>query len=372
MKLGLPGLDALRGVLALYVLAGHARWLLWEGHATWLQRPHSWVADALERILSGFRFGHEAVMVFFVLSGFFIHLRCASDVVAGKVPQFHTGDYLVRRVRRIVPPFFLALCLTLCADAMGRVIFPALYRGQTGDELIDRTFQRGGYGLPSVAPALLCLPASFGRDFGSNGPLWSIAYEVVYYAAYPLWLGLRTRLGMVAYLLPVMVAGGIVFSRVPGFIGSVFAHYPIWLAGAFLAEKSVRKSLKKSLLIPAMLVIPLALLVFALSPASKAYLPVAGLFGLSCVLAFGCFSPQLLCSKFVRLFRWLGVRSYTIYVCHFPLLALASAGLFSVYGHRPGHGWFALGAAGLAIGITVLLFSACERRFLNTQGRMPS
>jgi hypothetical protein len=37
----LRALDMLRGALAVYVLAGHCRWLLWAGHGVWMAAPHS-------------------------------------------------------------------------------------------------------------------------------------------------------------------------------------------------------------------------------------------------------------------------------------------------------------------------------------------
>ena len=62
-------LDALRGLLAVYVAIGHCRWLLWGGHAAWLGfRLPAW--EAVPAYASAaFRYGREAVMVFFVLSG---------------------------------------------------------------------------------------------------------------------------------------------------------------------------------------------------------------------------------------------------------------------------------------------------------------
>ena len=77
--INLRALDALRGLLAVYVLAGHARWLLWTGHREWLaSAPAAWELP-LGYSSAMLRYGHEAVMVFFVLSGFFIHLRAAEQ-----------------------------------------------------------------------------------------------------------------------------------------------------------------------------------------------------------------------------------------------------------------------------------------------------
>ena len=103
----LKRLDALRGLLALYVLAGHARWLLWEGASAFASHARSWWALATAYGTAGLRFGHEAVMVFFVLSGFFIHLKAAESLAEGRVPGLSAGAFCARRAQRLLPPYFL-------------------------------------------------------------------------------------------------------------------------------------------------------------------------------------------------------------------------------------------------------------------------
>jgi len=66
-KLNLRSLDALRGFLAIYVVFGHCRWLLWAGNNEWNKIPHNWLANILAITSAIFRYGHEAVMIFFVL-----------------------------------------------------------------------------------------------------------------------------------------------------------------------------------------------------------------------------------------------------------------------------------------------------------------
>src|SRR5688572_13305266 len=75
----LQGLDVLRGLLAIFVVAHHARWLCWIGQAKWQAMEHPWWSSTLANLSAVFRYGHEAVMVFFVLSGFLIHLRAANQ-----------------------------------------------------------------------------------------------------------------------------------------------------------------------------------------------------------------------------------------------------------------------------------------------------
>jgi peptidoglycan/LPS O-acetylase OafA/YrhL len=102
-------LDALRGLLAVYVLDGHARWLRWAGHREWLaSSPSTWelplgYASAL------LRYGHEAVLVFFVLSDFFVHLRGAGQMAVSQTVSFSALRFYQRRWHRLGIPFLTAL-----------------------------------------------------------------------------------------------------------------------------------------------------------------------------------------------------------------------------------------------------------------------
>lgn len=359
----LRALDVLRGLLAVYVLAGHARWLLWTGQAKWADGSHPVWQNVLAASSGLLRYGHEAVMVFFVLSGFFIHLRAAQQQAKGGSVSFCSADFFRRRVRRLLPPYALALVVTVAADSVGRQICPALYAGQIGDVLLDENFAHKNFTTAAVLPALAGLPSAGGVDFGSNGPLWSLAYEVVYYALYPLWLLLRQRTAVAAYVIPVGVAVAVVVAPQLRFASAVLASWPLWIAGAALAECLSRSaSIKHGWLA---LPVGAALVLATLVPNHSLRLPLYVIGGVALVLFFATRPASFLHSGPVRLVESLGLGSYSIYIFHFPLLVLASALVFSRLGTRPPHGWFALlgGVAALALGYGG--YWLCERHFLN-------
>ena len=96
----LRNLDVLRACLALMVLVGHARMLLWMGWQDWKVLPHAWWEMVVSVFFAAFRFGHQAVMVFFAMSGFFIHLRAAQALVEGNSVKLSSfGTFLVRSKR---------------------------------------------------------------------------------------------------------------------------------------------------------------------------------------------------------------------------------------------------------------------------------
>lgn len=368
-SINLHSLDALRGLLAVYVVIGHGRWLLWAGHSAWLSQPHSWWEAPLAYGSAAFRYGHEAVMVFFVLSGFFIHLRFAKQLTTGG-STLEPGEFYRRRLHRLAAPYFFALLVTVSGDLAGGALFPGLHDAATGDPLLDDTFARGGYRTAAVAPAMVMLPSTLGFDFGSNGPLWSLAFEVVYYALYPAWLWLRRRSEAIAFGVVPVVCLALAFVPVGGFPITVLAHYPIWLAGALLAERLVAARLPRYTMVGAlsMFVAGGLLHVTGTSPLSR--IVAALIFGTAAVVAAAIAVPPAWLSRFFDAFEYLGVRSYSIYIVHFPFLALLAAAVLDTQGARPLHGWFSLGGIVLAVAFGCACFEACERHFLHPRLRV--
>lgn len=366
----LRSLDCLRGVLAVYVLAGHARWLLWVGHQSWIAETHAWWENSLAYASALLRYGHEAVTVFFVLSGFFIHLRTAQHLASGESISFQPRKFGLRRLHRLVPPYYFALLVTLGADMVGGHFWPALYEGRTGDALVDRNFGRNGYSAVAVVPALCFLPSSLGADFGTNGPLWSLAYEAVYYANYPLWLWLRRWNGWAAFIAVAVLSAAAFLFPVYRFPAVVIGHYFLWIAGAGLAELTMKQRLpcRSGMTGIGLTIIAFGILIFV--PSLFASMIARLLLGLGAVLSFGILLDRWSGTAVYRVAEQLGIRSYTIYICHFPLLAFLSAWLFAAFGGRPMHGWVALFGGTAVLLICLVLFQLCERHFLHTRLRV--
>lgn len=366
----LRNLDALRAILALMVLLGHARWLLWMPWHEWKTLPHASYEWGLAAAAGIFRFGAQAVTVFFALSGFFIHLRAAKG---GGPAAFSPHEYLQRRAWRILPPYYAAIVVTVLLDAVGRHYFPAVYTSATGDALIDENFRHSGYAAQSVFPALLAQPGLFGTHFGSNGALWSIGNEVFYYALYPLFMLAWNRSRCLAYGAGLALSFTCFFFPLAGCWSGMLAAYPIWLAGAFLAEIISARQQFPRLWLGGMALLSAGSLCLTESALVKSLpllnLPVEVLLGVSTIAAFGALPARLLQTPTGRLLEWLGLRSYSLYVFHFPVLVLLSSVLFHVMGSRPAHGWFAAAGALLALLTGLAGFHVVERHFLSTQRR---
>ncbi len=358
-----PALDALRGLLAVYVVAGHARWLLWTGHANWITEPHSLLGNGIAFASAGLRFGHEAVMVFFALSGFFIHMRMAKN----PNNKFNISQYSVRRIRRIIPPYLFALLLTVVLDTIGRHSFPTLYLGKTSDPLLNKLFLVKTYNARSVIPALTFVPSAMGEDFGSNGPLWSIGYEMIYYSLYPLWLYVRRASGVLAYIvIPVTLLA--TSELIPfSYCEAVLTKYPIWIAGAGLAELAMNQPRRLKLILFAATLLPLAIGILT------NLIPIIHVcVGVSIVATFASLPAHLSKRRISQLFEHIGIRSYSLYACHFPVLVLISAWLVETRGVRPFNGFAALFGAAISTCLGLIFFELFERQFLSRDVTLPS
>lgn len=343
-------LDGIRGLAAGYVMIGHARWLLWEGHASFTAHSETFgpLARAVAYGSALFRYGHEAVILFFVLSGLVIHLRYARALVERPADaRFDLGPYLLRRVRRLYPPLLLAVGLTAVLDTIGLRWGLPIYGADTPYPLINHNLVPR-HDLASLAGNLAFLMDAYVPPFGTNGPLWSLKYEAWFYLSYPVvWVLARRSLGRATIALGALFA----LSAFPGAWPSLLAWQIaskmfIWWLGAVLAERIAGRfeTPWRTLAAPALL-LPLLPFLSVRGWASDLLWGV-GFFGSFSAL----FWLQERGHRFgpLRAMKWLGDMSYTLYVTHFPLLALLSGWLMS---RSPGHElpgdlrWVAAGVA---------------------------
>ena len=159
-----------------------------------------------------------------------------------------------------------------------------------------------------------------------------------------------------------------------GWPALVAAHYGIWLAGAALAEWLTGPKAPKKTWMPITLLLA-AITAFGLHhlPSAKALLPslsLAVIYGAGLVGGFALLWPSVSQLKPMRVFEFFGVRSYTLYIVHFPLLTLISAWIFHLNGARPFSGWLALSGFGAALALGCFCFHLCERRFLHERIRL--
>ncbi len=172
-------LDRLRGLAALLVIFGHWRNLLFVNFPDVHVHRRIWfpfyaVATA----------GHQAVILFFVLSGYFVGGTVLRSLERG---QWSWVEYLLRRVVRLWTVLLPALLLGFFWDRLGIYLgrAPGLYTGRVPNNLItDDVALRL---LPHIFLGnLFFLQTILVQTFGTNGALWSLANEFWYYIFFPL------------------------------------------------------------------------------------------------------------------------------------------------------------------------------------------
>ena len=362
-------LDSLRGFAAVYVMIGHSRWLLWEGYNPgYLSHisQYTILGKFFVYFLSIFRFGHEAVLFFFVLSGFVIHLKYSKALQKNSDYKLDFKVYFFKRLRRIYPPFLLALFFTLLLDSLGKSLGYQIYFGSTNILVLTQNV-KSDISLNTFIGNLLFLQDSIVPVFGSNGPLWSLKFEWWFYMIYPLLFFIARKKPLSAFLLIILIAFGISFTflgLVP--MSEVLVYLPCWWLGCFGADiYTSRINLNKNILIvlPVFL-LTMIVLYFFKKPLFVNFAWSSFFFLIIVVLASISRKKKLI---YLNKFYFLGSFSYTLYVVHFPILVLLSGFIYSRIKSLPmNFGYFIFGVIGCII-ISWGFYFIIEKPFMNSQ-----
>jgi peptidoglycan/LPS O-acetylase OafA/YrhL len=216
-------LDLIRGVSALIVLLYHLRGLFFVDYP--FLTSNSLRSSVLYAVTG---YGHQAVMVFFVLSGYLIGTSVMESV--GNF-QWSWRSYLLSRLVRLQLVLFPALLMGALWDRIGMrlpqaasLYYGALYKFYSPSVALRSTvtvFLGNVFFLQSIVSPI----------FGSNGPLWSLSYEFWYYILFPALI-----LAMAANVrthIRILYAGLTLFLL--WFVGAqISLYFLIWLGGALV------------------------------------------------------------------------------------------------------------------------------------------
>ncbi len=217
--------------------------------------------------------GHASVAVFFVMSGFVIAHVAARRERSGRA-------FAIARASRIYSVLVPAIGLTLVLDALSARLDPGFYKG-----IVYATQAPAG----EILRCLLFVNQSYGTDYSllSDSPVWSLGYEVPYYALFGILCFARGWIAA-ALLLPLLLIEG----------PAVWLAFPVWLLGAATQRFVIGRP--PHLARAALALALLALLAIAYRPACALQ---ARLYGaethLASILAFGH-------SENILMFAWAG------------------------------------------------------------------
>lgn len=312
-------LDALRALAALTVLAGHI------AHVRFTRGDYY--------VLREINIASDAVIVFFVLSGCVIAFAAERDGSLGR--------FAFNRLTRVWSVVLPALIATVMFDAIGYRADPSAYpadyyQPQTLVDMFGRglSFTNEWQGL------------GFDRlRLGTNGPLWSLSYEVAFYAIFgiAMFLPRAQQIALIGCLA--------VFVGLP-----ILALFPAWALGVLVwrtvrdgAPLSLRRAWTWAVGAPVMLVVlKVAGVADALSAQTAAVIAPAShhmllaysdevlwntvialfvavhLIGAARIAEAPAFAIP---DPVVRVVRYVAGASFSLYVMHYPTLHLLDATL---------------------------------------------
>jgi len=304
-------IDQLRGLAALAVVVCHLAVSAYDGAPNLGGAPWPWLGLALG-------FGYLGVPLFFVISGFCIHLPQARALAAAGPALASPAwrRFFARRFWRLYPPYLAAIAVALVLASLVNSLSPVSWPAVAAQALLVHTFHSATFD-------------------GVNPVAWTLAVEAQLYFAYPVVFRLIARRGAIGGLtsvLGVTMAYRLVlnFAPLPAALGGpawefFLARWFEWVLGAVVAEWAVgRVALPRAVFAPW-----LAALVLGLGVLLEWHTWHYGLYTIKEPL-YGIAFALVLCvalareraggaSAIGRYFTGLGVCSYSLYLLHRPI-----------------------------------------------------
>jgi peptidoglycan/LPS O-acetylase OafA/YrhL len=311
-------LNASRWVAAFFVVLYHVYRVSigdYVGHLSLILRGVHFFSD----------FGHMAVIVFFVISGFLVGGR---SILRSQDGAFDLLDYFVHRFSRIYTVFIPALIVGYILDSLGMRFcnssgiyihpdhfFSKPLGNNITEHLTFEIFLGNVIQLQTIVVSVL----------GSNGPLWSLANEWWYYVFFGFCMVVyRSR-----RLLARVITGGAMVAMVVLLPLTISLWFVMWGIGAGVAVLD-RYWAGWPFFLGATAAVACLIAIRWLA-ARNAGAGVATDFILDLSVALG-YSVALVCAKnlkkrmkFESIHRILASFSYTVYLVHFPAMVFVAA-----------------------------------------------
>ena len=361
----LDWVDGLRGIASLAVTLFHGMIFTWIGLVA-LQRTHAGTFDRIVAYLSiPVHYGYFGVMLFFVLSGFVIHLPYAN---ARK--RFDFAPYIVRRTLRIYPPYLVALLASFVIATFVRTdrnITP------DGDIVVRAIFFLQNYPhLGGKYSELAWLQPA------GNISFWSLPVEFELYLAYPILLWLIRRFSVDRAIL--VVAGVSIVATIvdiaiaapvgkpldwANYVPTFLRYWVVWSAGAWLSERLMSGRIPTwnvAFTVGYLALLALSLVQrFAILPYDVGDLLLGAFFVMTVLLVIDVqrTRPERIAFLGGPMAK-LGDFSYSLYLIHMPCFLIAATLWYGRHGSLPTNYLFSVVVAAAIVPIAYLFWRAIE------------
>jgi peptidoglycan/LPS O-acetylase OafA/YrhL len=357
-------LDGLRAFAALFVVLHHAYLQTWPVIAYPDAGPDKLVGFWLGWLI----YGHFSVTFFMALSGFCLMM----PVLRSGSLRGGTRGFAIGRARRILPPYYAALILSIVI-AWG---FLKAHTHTVYDQSLPMTV--GG-----VLGHLFLIQNLQAAPYQINGPLWSVATESQIYVLFPLlvWIWMRKGIAPVLALTAALAAAFyllVYFSFInmlnPEFV-LIFAIGMFAAIRAFRAPEQQRTrdwKFKLLVIVAALMVLRALWLIpgtLASGPALNVLVGIASAF----LLIDATRNERSIIRRMANFYPivWVGGFSYSLYLLHFPLQQLFWQLFVQPYHLSKLTGFLIVAIAGTA---TILLISFAfyrifEKPFMRSKPR---
>lgn len=322
-------LDLIRGCSALLVCMGHLRNAILVDYSALI---HPNIAIKVFYVLTSL--GHQAVMVFFVLSGYFV-----GGGVLRAGAEFSWGNYLTARLTRLWVVLIPCLFITWAIGLIIGHYAPSVLAGANIDSWHSGP-KLGEYstGFSTLLANIFFMQTIISPVYGLNSPLWSLANEFWYYLLFPL---LTVAIGSVrasqhkiraaVFILAMIIAWCLPKEMLYAFL--------IWMigVGVYCLQSTIK--LNNPAITRVYLLITVGMFGFALIYARSTMLHqtlviepdfVVGLtFGFLCLVLTNQSFPVLSQPWLAKCSLYLSEMSYSLYLSHFPIVILIATTVYS-------------------------------------------
>ncbi|MEQ1637906.1 MAG: acyltransferase [Methylococcales bacterium] len=306
-------LDGIRGLASFYVVLHHI-WLT--AYPNFPYNANCQICRSSPPLTSWLSWGHLAVAVFIVVSGFSLTL---GPQLRGDRLLNGFGTYIVRRAFRLIPPYWFALAISC--------IVIAFWTGSATGKIVN---------TKAVLIHALLLQDVIDSP-KPNGAFWSIAIEWQIYFIFPLLLLIWRKAGgiaMVSITTIIVVSTYLIGSNVTNWLSKLIYLSPQFLAlfafGSAAAHVMVAKGGMASISWTSIGYILLVGTIFSLWWWPRAAIESTHFFWIdllagaatATLLAGFTQRPESIIARTLasRVPHWLGQSSYSLYLIHVPVL----------------------------------------------------